>query len=51
MCVCVIVTIAFCVVTGEARIRVQISAVHSQTDLDQCLEAFIEIGKRKHVIP
>lgn len=52
LCVCVCNSnYCVCVVTGEARIRVQISAVHSQTDLDQCLEAFIEIGKRKHVIP
>ena len=36
---------------GEARIRVQISALHSQTDLDQCLEAFIEIGQDKGIIP
>lgn len=36
--------------SGEARIRVQISAVHSQADLDQCLQAFIEIGKRRGVI-
>ena len=36
---------------GEARIRVQVSAVHSQTDMDRCLDAFIEIGKRRGIIP
>lgn len=32
---------------GKARIRVQISAVHSDEDIDQCVEAFTEVG-RKH---
>jgi glycine C-acetyltransferase len=36
---------------GEARIRVQISALHTRSHLDQCLEAFIEIGRHKGVIP
>lgn len=36
---------------GAARIRVQISATHSQSDLDQCISAFIEIGKQRGVIP
>ena len=30
---------------GEARIRVQISAAHSQEHLDQAINAFTEIGK------
>ena len=32
--------------TGEARIRVQISALHSTQDIDKCLEAFKDIGKK-----
>lgn len=32
---------------GKARIRVQISAVHSDEDIDCCVEAFTEVG-RKH---
>ena len=35
---------------GKARIRVQISAVHSNDDIDKCVSAFISIGKRKGVI-
>jgi glycine C-acetyltransferase len=29
----------------QARIRVQISAAHTQAHLDQCIEAFTQIGK------
>jgi glycine C-acetyltransferase len=35
---------------GLARIRVQLSAAHTQEDLDRCLNAFIKIGKEKKVI-
>uniref|UniRef100_A0A4W2IEW6 2-amino-3-ketobutyrate coenzyme A ligase, mitochondrial n=1 Tax=Bos indicus x Bos taurus TaxID=30522 RepID=A0A4W2IEW6_BOBOX len=28
---------------GKARIRVQISAVHSEEDIDRCVEAFVEV--------
>lgn len=38
----------FC--AGEARIRVQMSAVHSPEEVERCAEAFIEIGKAKGVI-
>ncbi len=31
---------------GKARIRVMISAAHSQDDLEQALEAFDRVGKR-----
>ncbi len=31
---------------GQARIRVQISAAHSRSDIDQAVEAFREAGKR-----
>ena len=35
---------------GEARIRVQISAVHSKEHLDQAIQAFVKIGKKYKVI-
>lgn len=35
---------------GEARIRVQISAIHSPENIDKCVEAFIDIGRQKGVI-
>ena len=35
---------------GKARIRVQISALHSNDDIDRCVNAFINIGKRKGVV-
>ena len=35
---------------GQARIRVQLSAAHSRTDIDTALQAFTEIGKELKVI-
>jgi len=35
---------------GEARIRVQLSAAHDQTHLDQAIAAFTEVGKNLGVI-
>ena len=35
---------------GKARIRVQISAAHTEADIDKTVEAFVKIGKRKKVI-
>lgn len=35
---------------GAARIRVQLSAAHTRAQLDQCIEAFIGIGKELSVI-
>jgi glycine C-acetyltransferase len=35
---------------GKARIRVMISAAHSQADLDQSLSAFEKVGKKLSVI-
>lgn len=35
---------------GQARIRVQISAVHERHHLDRCLEAFYEVGKQLGVL-
>lgn len=35
---------------GKSRIRVQISASHSQEEIEHCVNAFIEVGKKKGVI-
>lgn len=35
---------------GEARLRVQISAAHTRTDLDRALDAFAKAGKKLGVI-
>ena len=35
---------------GQARIRVQLSAAHETTHLDQCIEAFVKIGRKLGVI-
>jgi len=35
---------------GQARIRVQISAAHTQEHLDRCIEAFARVGKQHGVI-
>ncbi|NWR59852.1 KBL protein, partial [Bucorvus abyssinicus] len=36
---------------GKARIRVQISAVHSDEDIDRCVEAFTEVGRERGALP
>nr|XP_032635042.1 2-amino-3-ketobutyrate coenzyme A ligase, mitochondrial isoform X2 [Chelonoidis abingdonii] len=36
---------------GKARIRVQISAVHSEDDIDRCVEAFTEVGRKHGALP
>ncbi|XP_060101464.1 2-amino-3-ketobutyrate coenzyme A ligase, mitochondrial [Heteronotia binoei] len=36
---------------GKARIRVQISAVHSEEDIDQCVESFVEVGRKHGALP
>uniref|UniRef100_A0A8B9ST21 Glycine C-acetyltransferase n=1 Tax=Anas platyrhynchos TaxID=8839 RepID=A0A8B9ST21_ANAPL len=36
---------------GKARIRVQISAVHSDEDIDRCVEAFTEVGRKHWTLP
>ena len=38
------------VAKGQARIRVQISAAHTRGQLDQAIQAFIEVGKELGVI-
>ncbi|XP_059931466.1 2-amino-3-ketobutyrate coenzyme A ligase, mitochondrial [Gadus macrocephalus] len=35
---------------GKARIRVQISAAHSDQDIDRCVEAFIQTGRKHSVV-
>lgn len=35
---------------GKARIRVQISAAHTEEEIDRAVEAFIEVGKKLKVI-
>lgn len=35
---------------GQARIRVQLSAGHEREDIDLCINAFIEVGKKLNVI-
>lgn len=35
---------------GKARIRVQLSASHSLEEVQKCVDAFVEVGKRKGVI-
>lgn len=36
---------------GKARIRVQISAAHTTEQIDQCVDAFIEVGRQLQVVP
>lgn len=36
---------------GQARIRVQVSAAHQRSHLDQCVNAFTRIARNYHVIP
>jgi glycine C-acetyltransferase len=38
------------VAKGQARIRTQISAAHTQADLDKAISAFIKVGKELGVI-
>jgi len=35
---------------GQARIRVQISAAHEMEHLDQCIDAFIKVGKQLQLL-
>jgi 7-keto-8-aminopelargonate synthetase-like enzyme len=35
---------------GKARIRVQISAAHTEEEIDQAVRAFVEVGKKLKVI-
>jgi glycine C-acetyltransferase len=38
------------VAKGQARIRVQLSAAHTQEHLDKAIEAFTKVGKELGVI-
>ena len=38
------------VAKGQARIRTQISAAHTQADLDKAIAAFMKVGKELNVI-
>ncbi len=38
------------VAKGQARIRTQISAAHTQEDLDKAIHAFVKVGKKLNVI-
>lgn len=35
---------------GKARIRVQISAAHTESDIDRAVDAFIQTGRKHGVI-
>lgn len=35
---------------GKARIRVQISAAHSESDIDRTIDAFTQVGRELGVI-
>ena len=35
---------------GLARIRVQLSATHSEDEVNRCIDAFIKIGREKGII-
>jgi glycine C-acetyltransferase len=35
---------------GQARIRVQLSAIHTKEHLNTAIEAFVEVGKKLKVI-
>ena len=37
--------------TGKARIRVQLSAGHSTEQVERAVRGFVNIGKKKKVIP
>ena len=35
---------------GQARIRTQMSAAHSSDDVDRCIEAFAEFGRKLGIL-
>lgn len=35
---------------GKARIRVQISAAHTDEDIDHCVDAFVQTGRKHGVV-
>ena len=40
----------FLIDSGKARIRVQLSASHSEEDVNRAVDAFIEIGQKLKVV-
>jgi glycine C-acetyltransferase len=47
-----VIAFAFPVVPqGKARIRTQMSAAHSDGDIDEAIEAFVRVGKAMEVVP
>jgi glycine C-acetyltransferase len=36
---------------GQARIRTQMSAAHTQKHLDRAIDAFVSVGKELDIIP
>jgi glycine C-acetyltransferase len=38
------------VARGQARIRVQISALHKKTDLQEAVDAFARVGKKLGIV-
>ena len=36
---------------NKARIRVQLSAIHTKEQLDCCMDAFVRIGKKMNILP
>jgi len=36
---------------GQARIRIQVSALHEQEDLERAVAAFCHVGRKLGVIP
>ena len=34
----------------QARIRVQLSAAHTENDLNRCIDAFVKVGKELGVV-
>ncbi len=35
---------------GTARIRTQMSAAHTPADLDECIGAFVEVGRELELV-
>lgn len=44
------VSLVMSIALGEARIRVQLSAIHEREHIDRCIDAFIDVGRSKGVI-
>jgi hypothetical protein len=40
-----------CTRSGQARIRVQLSAAHTREQIDRAIAAFVDVGRKRGVIP